>query len=386
MEPQRHSKQRRISIRLLGTIATLWAAVLLAPACILLPTFGGPPAAPRGPRAPFEDGYRDFKGVIHCHSKYSHDSDGSKEEIIRAARRTGMNFLIMTDHPSSEAIPRGIKGWHKGILFLVGAELSQGGWGMLALDIHRYIEQDQPTPQVIEEIQAQEGLAFVGHVEGVKNWDFQGYHSLEVYNVHADLAEESRFLMALKGLFLPPNLFYAASVDRPSGNLARWDELTRERKVVAIAGNDAHANVKLLFGLGGTVGTYEQMFKIVSTHVLARELNRESLKEALRQGHCYLSLDIFGDGTGFQFLAQDGQRQVIMGDEIPWSPSLELKAYSPARGQIKLFRSGQLVHRVKGQRLDYRVPEPGVYRVEVYRRGRFWLGSNPIYVRSPGFP
>lgn len=362
-------------------IILLLLAVLLTPGCILLPTFEGRPANPGGLGAPFEDGYRDFKGVIHCHSKYSHDSQGSQEEIIGAAKRTGMNFLIMTDHPSSKAIPRGLKGWHEGIFFLVGAELSQGGWSMLALDIRQYLEQDQPTQQLLEEIKGQEGLAFVGHMEGVKTWDFEGYDGLEVYNVHADLAGDPRFYMLLKALLLPPNFFYASSVDRPSRNLARWDELSRERKVVAIAGNDAHANVKLFFGVAGTVGPYEQVFKIVSTHILAKELNQQALRDALKQGHCYFSMDIFGDGTGFKLLAQDGHRQVIMGDEIEWSSSLELKAYSPGRGRIKLLKSGQLVHQVEGQLLDYRPPGPGVYRVEVYRKGRFWLCSNPIYVR-----
>lgn len=362
-------------------IVILLACALLSPGCILLPTFEGPPASPNGLKAPFEDGYRDFKGVIHCHSKYSHDSHGTKKEIIQAAKRTGMNFLIMTDHPSPKAIPRGIKGWHDGILFLVGAELSQGGWGMLALDIRQYIEQEQPTQPLIEEIKGQDGLAFVGHMEGVKSWHFEGYDGLEIYNLHADLDGDHRFPMVLKALFLPPNIFYASSVGRPGKNLAKWDELTRERKVVAIAGNDAHANVKLFFGVAGTVGPYEQVFKIVSTHILAKELNQQALREALRQGHCFISMDIFGDGTGFMFLAQDGQRQVIMGDDIGWSSGLELLAYSPGRGRIKLFKSGRPVHQVEGQLLDYRVPAPGVYRVEVYQKGRFWLSSNPIYVR-----
>lgn len=366
----------------------LLAAILLAPCCVLLPTWVGPPAAPGGLRGPFEDGYQDFKGVIHCHSQYSHDSEGSPEEIIRAARRTGMQFLIMTDHPSPQAISLGLKGWYEGILFLVGVELSQGGkrsprgdWSILALDIHESIEQDQPTQPLIAEIQRQGGLAFVGHIESVKRWDFVGYDGLEVYNVHADLDEESRFLLALRGLFLPPHLFFSTNVDRPSGNLARWDELTRKSKVVAIAGNDAHANVKLL-KVAGTVGTYEQMFKIVSTHILAPRLDRESLKDALRKGHAYISMDLFGDGTGFTFRAQDGSRQAIMGDEIVWSSGLRLQVYSPGQGRIKLFQSGQLVHQVDGQRLDYPVPGPGVYRVEVDRKGRFWLCSNPIYVKD----
>lgn len=349
--------------------------------CSILPTFTGPPSKPKGLWVLPEDGYKDYRGVIHCHSEYSHDSPGKKEDIIKAAKKVGIDFLIMTDHPSPKALPEGLKGWHKGILFLVGAELSQGKWGMLALDIQQYPNHHQPTQHLIKAIKEQGGLAFVGHMERVMHWSFSGYDGLEIYNLHADLMDENMLLMALKAFFAPPNYFFSSSIDGPGRNLTKWDKLTQLQPVVGIAGNDAHANVKLFFGLAGTLGTYEQMFKIVSTHILAKTLNKDTLKEALLRGHCYISLDIFGDGTGFTFLAKSRQRQVIMGDEIPWNEDLEFLVYIPAEGVLKLIKDGNVIVQKRGQFLNYKVSHSGIYRIEAYRKGRPWIFSNPIYVR-----
>jgi len=353
----------------------------LVTGCATLPTFTGPPPKPKGFRPALEDDYDDYRGVIHCHSEYSYDSSGKKEDIIEAAKRVGLNFLIMTDHPSREALSEGLKGWHEGILFLVGAELSRGRRRILALDIHQYPEHHRTVHELIEDIKKQGGLAFVSHMEKIKDWNFSGYDGLEIYNLHADLMDENILLMAFRAFFTLPNHFFSSSIDRPEKNLARWDELTQLRPVVGIAGNDAHANVKLFFGLAGTIGTYEQMFKIVSTHILAKSLNKKTLKDALSKGHCYVSLDIFGDGTGFTFLARDGKRQAIMGDEISWAKDLKILAYIPAEGTLRLIKDGNVIAQTKGQLLSYKVLGPGVYRMEAYRNGRLWILSNPIYIR-----
>ena len=44
---------------------------------------------------------RDYRGIIHCHSKYSHDSQGTYEEILAAAKAAKVDFICMTDHPPS---------------------------------------------------------------------------------------------------------------------------------------------------------------------------------------------------------------------------------------------------------------------------------------------
>ncbi|MGH8011425.1 MAG: PHP domain-containing protein [Candidatus Binataceae bacterium] len=42
-----------------------------------------------------------LRGVIHCHSRYSHDSFVSIGSYLRAARRHKLDFIILTDHDST---------------------------------------------------------------------------------------------------------------------------------------------------------------------------------------------------------------------------------------------------------------------------------------------
>lgn len=126
---------------------------------------------------------------------------------------------------------------------------------------------------------------------------------------------------------------FANFLSRPAENLKRWDKaVSNNRSVVAIAGNDAHSNVGLSLNdssgkqwLGVKLDPYERSFRVVRTHVLIRKdqpLTRESLLEAIAQGHCYISFDIFGDAAGFRFAAQDQNNSEsfssIMGD---WTPA-----------------------------------------------------------------
>jgi hypothetical protein len=51
---------------------------------------------------------------------------------------------------------------------------------------------------------------------------------------------------------------------------------------------------------------------------------------------------------------------------------------------LRLVRNGLVVAQAQGMRLIYNTLEPGVYRVEAYRRYHFrdrgWIYSNPIRV------
>jgi hypothetical protein len=54
--------------------------------------------------------------------------------------------------------------------------------------------------------------------------------------------------------------------------------------------------------------------------------------------------------------------------------------------EIRLMKDGAMIRRMrKAYALSHLTTEPGVYRVEVYRRfrglKRGWIYSNPIYVR-----
>jgi hypothetical protein len=124
----------------------------------------------------------------------------------------------------------------------------------------------------------------------------------------------------------------------------------------------------------------------VATHVLLKELNEVSVRQALRQGHAFVAHDWLCDATGFAFIAErNGKRIGVMGDEVKLEKGLKLRLAAPVAGTIKLFRNGQVVQEANANKLDFAVNEAGIYRAEIWLtldgERRPWIYSNPILVR-----
>jgi hypothetical protein len=301
-----------------------------------------------------EPSLNDYRGIIHCHSYLSHDSKGTPEEIIAACRAASVDFVMMTDHPADP--PRGepLRGLHGGVLFFAGAETG----GRLK------IEGD---------------LTFVAHPEKFTAWDDPALVGMEIYNTHADAEgawkDPASLARALgeKGIRR-----FLAFWDRPDAFLAQWDRMTRERRFVGIAGNDAHQNVRV-----GNVqfDPYEVVFRFVNTHVLAPALTEAAIREALREGRAYVAFEMERRADGFRF-SGNGRP---MGSQIPRGDGVELDVRVPQSALIRLLCDGVPITESEGTLVRRRVTAPGVYRVEVDQtidgRRYPWILSNPIYVR-----
>ena len=246
----------------------------------------------------------------------------------------------------------------------------------------------------------------MGYPEEFKSWEATGYKGIEVYNVYTNARRINPLLMFFTGLwsyYSYPDLLFATFYERPSENLKRWDQANTQKneKLVAIAGNDAHANIgislidssgKTLLGM--QLDPYERSFRLVRMHVLVnalpnQQLNEEALLAALTAGHCFIGYDLFGDTTGFRFAAQDGNEKVIMGDEITLDDEVRLTVSLPVPGRILLSKDGAALKDADGLRtMEFVTKEKGRYRVEVYLSqlpkpvsDQPWIISNPIYVR-----
>ena len=153
--------------------------------------------------------------------------------------------------------------------------------------------------------------------------------------------------------------------------------LARGEPIVGIGSADAHGLRR--FGL--YLGPYAAIFKMVRTHLLVRELSADEIYKALSQGHAFVAHDIIADARRFTFLAVfQNSVKGIMGDQIKYQPGLRFYAYLPSPGQIVLMRDGRILETANGQHAWFETPGPGIYRVEVTRKGKPWIYSNPIYV------
>lgn len=354
-------------------------------------------------------GFTDYKGVMHVHSNLGGHSTGTLEDIVRAAQANGLNFVVMTEHPSDLLNTAGmtLNGMHGGVLFVGGNEVSTNASDRLLLipgDENASQASSKRTQDVINQAKTRGALALVAYPQEFRSWDAQGYDGIEVYNLYTNARHINYLTLFFDGLWSYrsyPELLFTRFYERPSESLRQWDELNRagQLRLVATAGNDAHANVGVHFGdetgsrfFGVRLDPYERSFRVVRTHVLlseGQELNAETLVEAIKSGHCYFSFDLFSDATGFSFYASNQSERKIMGDEISLGEGVRLEVNAAVASRMVLIRDGAVVQTENAAtHREFSVNQKGVYRMELYLNqlqtfvgDNPWIVSNPIYVR-----
>jgi PHP domain len=389
-------------------------------------------------RVPVElkSGYDDVRSLLHVHSAFSHDSRGTMEEIIAAAKATGVRVIMFTEHPADhyDYIKDGHQGLDDGVLLIPGAETG----GYLAYPTRSLKGEPPGTNQEFADlVRRDDGLIFLCHLEERMDWNIAGLTGSEIYNTHADFMEETKFISALKtplGLLalIPavkqfPQETFAALQDYPAAYLKRYDELCQQARHTGVSANDAHHNqafrgrvtedgkMQLDDALGKKLlvldpakvpfikpmmagkqpgdlafeldlDPYERSFRHVSTHLLMKEVTRDNVWEALKAGRAYVAFDWIADPTGFVFRADRGDDSWPIGGEVPGAAGVRLRAAAPLSSTFKLVRNGKVIAEREGTALDETIDEPGVYRVEVWQNlagePRPWILSNPIYVRG----
>ena len=355
------------------------------------------------------DADAEYKGVIHVHSFLGGHSTGTFEDIVAAANANQLNFVIMTEHPSKnfDTAAMTLKGVHAGVLFVNGSEVLTANQDRLLVmpgDETVAAASSSATQDFLSQEKAKGALAFIAYPREFKSWNTNGYDGVEVYNVFTNAGTVNPLITFFDGLWSYrsyPDLLFATFYTRPAGALKEWDETIANRNVrlVAIAGNDAHANVGLSLNdssgktlLGIKLDPYERSFRLVRMHVFVpkdKSLTSETLLAALRAGHCFIGFDLFGDTTGFSFTAGNGMETKLQGDEIALGKGLRLSVNTPIIGRILILKNGVVETEQSGvSRREFTIAETGTYRVEVYLpqllrpvSDQPWIISNPIYVR-----
>ena len=344
----------------------------------------------------------DYKGIAHCHSTYS-DGEGTYEEIIEAANRADLDFLMMTDHHTLKPRDDGYEGWKGNALVIVGMEISPGDYDhYLAFGIDSSFQADGiGEPQkYIDKVREAGGLGFLAHpdqsgIDGLKipscvwkRWDVSGYTGLGVWDLMTDW--EGRcpdYLRAALQYFLRLSVISGPKAEA----LRRWDELNRSGRVVGIGEIDNHAKTLSFLGLKATVFPYRYAFKSIVNHVLLEgPFERDSAKDtskllkALGEGRLYISHEYWDEADGFRFWAENSLGRAEIGGTMRLAGKTRLIAELPGKGKIRLVKDGAVAEEAEARELEHTVKESGVFRVEVYQRRRFgpkpWIFSNHIRV------
>ena len=263
----------------------------------------------------------EYTGILHAHSNYS-DGSGTVKRIIKAAQDTGLDYIIITDHNTLQAMEDGSEGWHDDLLLLVGEEITARDNGhYLALGISDVVDpEDCPEDvrhYIIEAVERQGGFGFAPHPHGLHNssfnlhlplweaWDDPNYTGLEIWSYMRDWAVGLTRFNVFRRYLSPDKVIHGPSPDL----LQKWDQLCQKRRIVGIGGADAHARRAFPFNFIKFL-SYERTFRGIRTHLLTSsplshdlDESRELLYSALRCGHCFFAHDALADSTGFSFTA-----------------------------------------------------------------------------------
>jgi hypothetical protein len=409
--------------RLLLSTAALAAAVLVLIALSLPPR--------REALRTFADGT--IPGLIHIHSNRS-DGRGTVDEIAASAARAGLKFLVFTDHGDATRVPDPPT-YRSGVLCLDGVEISTNGGHYIAIDMPA-----SPYPlagearDVVDDVRRLGGFGIVAHPDSPKpqlHWrDWQApFDAVELLNPDTSwriLAEQTswatrrRLLAALVGYPVRPSEVMARLL-QPTRALDKWSTLTKTRRVVALAGADAHAKLALRNGDPGegrpstsagrpepaegryaiSLPGYEPSFRVFSIRVRpdqpltgAAAADARVVMRAIRAGHLHTVVDGLATPAAFEFSATNERGTVHEGDEITVGGPLLLhvKTNAPDSDTTVIHDGTRVVTAQQGAQ-DWTVhasDRPGVFWVEILAptqpQAITWLRSNPIYVRSATLP
>ena len=309
------------------------------------------------------EGWLDLRGALHVHTRASHDSPGTIEAVVAAARSSGMAWVALTEHMRPGQL--GPHGVIDGITVIPGFELSTAGASLLALGLTELPDPPTKDPEaLVRLVHEAGGAAFVGHFEHSRLAEPEAYRraapdGVELVNLHAN-SNIRRGALAWRVPLLPSPVALRKLLFVLPENLARWEALPGPPPIVGAV--DAHAKFRLLGPAGGTVDRYRDMFPLLTTHVLARDASAASILEALRGGRSYVALEGLGRVDAFRFEPEGG--------------GIRLEA--PVEARLTLHCDGRLAATKKAQSVLF-APPPGAKRC----RAEASLDDQPWILTSP---
>ncbi len=226
--------------------------------------------------------YQDFRANMHVHSAFSHDSRGTIEDIVGAAKSVGTRVLMFTEHPSDkyDYFKDGHRGIRDGVLLIPGAETD--GFLVFPTQSMKGVVPKQPQ-EFSDLVRGRGGLTFVSHLEERMKWDIQGVTGNEIYNTHANFKNQKQLIQSLRN---PLWIFKSAELIRkyPQETFGRCKST---RKTICAAGralqrgpthgvaaNDSHQNVGIVARAGeGTA--------IIIEDALAEKVAADAMKVPL---------------------------------------------------------------------------------------------------------
>ncbi len=320
-------------------------------------------------------------GAIHVHSNLS-DGRLSPEKIAESAKRSGLDFVILTDHgnPNLKVIER--EGKVNGVSLISGSEISLFEGSLLAVGIKRPSYKISPVPyEAADDIEELGGVSIIAHLGKAENkgniWDLTKIDGMEIIDLDDEIRERGIFRIFKALLIYPINSRYSLLplIERPDAQIRIWDRMLEKEKISGLYGLNLHGKVWIF------PFSYSKIFNLMRIHIPLEGRKPEKFGEvkklvikSLKEVNFFSAIDGAGDSRGFRFYL------------LEKDSSLHLSLPFKSKFEAVLFKNGLKYFSTEKRESIIKINEDGVYRVEVYlkdspvlKRNVPWILSNPVF-------
>lgn len=345
-----------------------------------------------------KDTYQEITGAIHLHTTYS-DGGVTLKELIQAAKDVDLNFIIVTDHMTLGGLLDGYEGFSDKLCVMVGYEHHDPDQRnhYLALGVNEVFDHTLRPQDYIDAIRDSGGIGFLAHPAEKRNyfgnlppypwtaWEVSGYNGIEIWNQMSDWVENLKSWMSIFKLFYPRRFLGAP----PAELLKKWDSLNQNCFISCIGGVDAHSRQLGIGYCSFRVFPIKVELKGVRTHLYIESKNdfsnfkktKKNILNALQNGNGFVSNFRRGDARGSKFFLKNENGKInLPGIQKSYSLPAQLNVEIPEKGRITLLANGRIIDQVESSEAVFDIENTGVYRIEVYRKSKPWIYSNPFPV------
>lgn len=320
-----------------------------------------------------------YLGAIHIHTKLS-DGTGDINSISKAAKKAGLNWIIITDHNNFDIK----EGFYNGVCVIKGEEISPCSSNhYIALDIKNLINPSDDTQKFVDEVRAQGGFGFAAHPDEADNrknkahpikWTNKSVipDGIEIWNWFSDWADdydETNIFKIAYSYFFRHKLIQGPHKE----TLKWWDELNKksENIIPAIAGVDAHALKISKYIIPIKIFPYKDCFKTLANVIT---LENEIPKDFENQKKLILSS------------IKNGNNLMInrhIKNEIPliYVENKTIIVKLSTKAEIKIIQNGTQIFTENTKNLKFPIDENAKYRIEIYLKNQPWIFSNQISIK-----
>ena len=326
-----------------------------------------------------EKQFFNYLGAIHIHTKLS-DGTGDINSISKAAKKAGLNWIIITDHNNFDIE----EGFYNGVCVIKGEEISPCTSNhYIALGIKNLINPSDDTQKFVDEVRAQGGFGFAAHPDEADNrknkahpikWTDKSVipDGIEIWNWFSDWADdydESNIFKIAYSYFFRHKLIQGPHKE----TLKWWDELNKksEHIIPAIAGVDAHALKISKYIIPIKIFPYKDCFKTLTNIIPLKNKPPEDFEEQKN-----LILSSIKNGNNIMI-----NRHIKKDIPLIYIENKLIVVKLSTKAQIKIIQNGTPIHSEINDNLKFPIQEKTKYRIEIYLKNQPWIFSNPIILK-----